>query len=142
MELCHHTKLIDLSDSCVREFWAAFVPSCLVFVFLAALLPLPAPVQYVLRTLEQPFIDFLPLSEALLLDQDGDATKAPSKIPVPVWRTVVFSTLTLVESLAWSGVGVQQAVAQTGSIAFPFLIAFTWLYAVMRSVLQSTATPP
>jgi hypothetical protein len=94
---------------------------------------------------------------------DEDASTAHPKLEVevpdtpPLWRTLVFAFVGLLEALGWLSYGVYNLINHynshmdydhhlhpnvVGPIVFPFLIAISWVYAVVRSVVKPTATPP
>ncbi|KAJ7693235.1 hypothetical protein B0H17DRAFT_506734 [Mycena rosella] len=76
------------------------------------------------------------------------STKAELEVEVennvPLWRTIVFVFIGLLECLAWLGYG--SFLLITGHPRWDgiqrFLVASTWLYTTARPVARPTATPP
>ncbi|KAI0357033.1 multidrug resistance-associated ABC transporter [Trametes cingulata] len=142
MAVCNGRSLASLSDACVRGFWAAVLPFAFVGLVLVSLTP---PVRALLRTLKRPFTDFLPLPEAEALISGDEKIEEDEENVVPLWRTLVLSTVSLIESLLWVGVGCYGLIVNpddTWSGIADFLVATTWLYAALRPIVRPTATVP
>ncbi|KAI0332220.1 multidrug resistance-associated ABC transporter [Cubamyces sp. BRFM 1775] len=144
MTICDGTSVTSLYDPCVRSFWAAVLPFALVVLLLVSVIP---PIPALLRVLKKPFENYLPLSEAeaLLYGEDDGDEGEESKDLVPLWRTLVLSTLSLVECLLWVGVGCYSLVNDSDDLwngGGDLLIAVSWFYAALRPIVRPTATVP
>ncbi|RPD61590.1 multidrug resistance-associated ABC transporter [Lentinus tigrinus ALCF2SS1-7] len=143
MTVCGGTSLTTLSDACVRCFWAAVVPTALVGLILLAAIP---PVHALFRIVHKPFTDFLSLQEAeALLAGEDNVAEDDEEAQVPLWRTLILSTVSLIECLLWVGVGCYTLVINPEdkwSGVRDFLVAATWFYATLRPVVWPTATAP
>ena len=103
MQVCAGTSLTTLSDACVRGFWAAVIPTAFVAIVLLTSIP---PVRALLTIAKRPFSNFLPLHEAEALITGEEHIEEGEEGPVvPLWRTLVLSSVSLVETLLWLGVG-------------------------------------
>ena len=172
-QLCRDAGPFDFHDSCVRSSWSALLPAAFVFFLCLFSIPVPRILTRFFAVLKSPFEPYLNLHEAEALDvsagtdyrevtadADRDAntvtTKLEIEVPdtVPLWRTVVFAFVGLVEALCWLSYGSYNLINLLsdsdspihpdflGLIIPPFLIAISWVYAVVRPVVWSTATPP
>ena len=145
MAVCKGVGLTTLSDACVRGFWAAILPA--VFVGFVLVVSVP-PVRTLLRFAKKPLANFLPLHEAevLIAGQEEKSDEEEEIAPgVPLWRTLVLSTVSLVETLLWLGIGCYSLVVNpddTWNGVRDFLVATTWLYGAIRPVVRPTATAP
>ncbi|KAJ7270116.1 multidrug resistance-associated ABC transporter [Mycena haematopus] len=150
MKLCGDSDAFDLSDPCVRGSWAALAPSVLALAICLSFVPLPLPnsLRKLSDAVKRPFTQFLTLHEAegLALADKSDVQEVQLKVEntVPLWRTLVFVFVGLLECLAWLADG--SFLLITGHpwwVAIQqFLVALTWLYTAARPVLRPTATPP
>jgi hypothetical protein len=166
--LCADAGPIDFHDSCIRSSWSALLPAALVFFICLSSIRFPLPNQLTrfFAVLKSPFQSYLNLHEAEALDFNGaagDHDKVTNDIgadteievpdTVPLWRTVVFAFVGLVEALSWLSYGSYNLVDQLsnstvnnsevwGPTISPFLIAGSWVYTVVRPVIKPTATPP
>ncbi|EMD39008.1 hypothetical protein CERSUDRAFT_104287 [Gelatoporia subvermispora B] len=140
--------LLDLGRTCARDFWRAVVPLAFVLVVLSIAIPLPAPLRKVTAIIKKPFTNFLTLPEAEALLASGDAVegeRAKDAPPVPLWRTLLFSWVALVETLAWLAVGSYGLVTEYGHPSTGleyFAVAVSWLYIALRPIVAPTATIP
>jgi hypothetical protein len=101
-------------------------------------------------------------------DTDPDANAVPTTdtskleievpVTVPLWRTIVFAFVGLVETLSWLSYGSYRLIDLLseplpnyshhivpdfmGPILAPFLISLSWIYTVVRPIVKPTATPP
>ncbi|KAI0705448.1 multidrug resistance-associated ABC transporter [Earliella scabrosa] len=143
MQVCAGTSLTTLSDACVRGFWAAIIPTAFVAVVLLTSIP---PVRALLTVAKGPFSNFLPLHEAeALITGEEDIEEGEEGPVVPLWRTLVLSSVSLVETLLWLCVGCYSLIVDPENIWFgvrDFLVAATWFYATLRPILWPTATAP
>ncbi|KAL0951671.1 hypothetical protein HGRIS_008350 [Hohenbuehelia grisea] len=151
MVFCDAASSIDFRDACVRSTWSALVPSILVLGLCATSLPYPRPLRKTFAAAKFPFQLFISLAEAEG-QRDEDATSRDENTlhsdggrKGSAWRAVVFSFIGLVESLAWVGVGSYRIIDESSTLwvgLSAILIAFTWLYATVRSIFSLEATPP
>lgn len=134
--------MTTLSDACVREFWAAVIPLTIVRFLFA----LPPPFYVLFRILRKPFTNFLPLHEAEALDAGKDVVEQEGETSdVKLWRTLVLSTVSLVETLLWAGIGGYSFIVNpedTWNGLRDLLVAATWFYATLRPVIWPTAMTP
>ncbi|KAH9943429.1 multidrug resistance-associated ABC transporter [Epithele typhae] len=117
MALCGGTGLSDLSDACV---------------------PL-------LRAATAPLANFLTVHEAEALVSDEKTTEEEESPSVPLWRTLILSSVSLVETLLWLGIGCYSLVVnqeETWNGVRDFLVAVTWCFAALRPVVVPPATAP
>lgn len=180
--LCTDAGPFAFHDPCVRFSWSALLPAA--FVFSLCLFSLPIPVPHILAKfftlLKSPFQSYLNLHEAealdigagtankqVIADTDRDAnavdlTKLEVEVPnaVPLWRTVAFAFVGLVEALSWLSYGSYNLINLLsdsdsrpnyshaihpdflGPLVSPFIIALSWVYTVVRPVVRPTAMPP
>ncbi|KAI0672246.1 multidrug resistance-associated ABC transporter [Trametes maxima] len=142
MAVCNGASLSSLSDACVRSFWAAVLPFAFVALVLVFVTP---PVRALFRSVKTPLTNFLPLQEAEALIAGEDSVEEEQENVVPLWRTLVLSTASLIESLLWIGVGCYTLIInpeETWNGINDFLVASTWFYAALRPVVRPTATAP
>ncbi|KAJ7655558.1 hypothetical protein DFH06DRAFT_1200413 [Mycena polygramma] len=150
MKLCGDSNAFDLSSPCIRGSWAALAPSALVLAICLSFVhpPLPKAVRKVVDATKRQFSQYLTLheAEALALAGDMDVSETAVEVEnvVPLWWTLVFAFIGLLEALVYLAVGsfllitgypVWDAIRQ-------YLVALTWVYAAARPVLRPTATPP
>jgi len=155
MGICGEYDILDFPNSCIREFWSAILPAAFVFSLYIACVLIPRTAGPVLTTLCWPFKQFLLLHEAEALElgpeigfngeiqEEGKLLKVPNF--VPLWRTVVLSFVGILESFVWVSSGAYRAYNEENVIwrdLFPFLIAFSWIYAAIRPITHPTATAP
>jgi hypothetical protein len=103
-----------------------------------------------------PFKRYLTLHEAEAIDAttlggnklfDGEEVEVLVEVSkfVPVWRTVVFVFVGIVQSFCWVADGSYTLYNDPEHLwrgAFPFLVATSWLYTAIRPVVRPTPTPP
>ena len=151
MVLCDNDLQVDPYDfqsQCVREIWGSFLPAGLVLVLCFLSIPIP----HALDILCLPFKTFLTLHEAEALDGDinnisrssqnymGDSFKT-----VPLWRTVVFVFLGIVQCLSWIAHGSYRLHNDLSDVfggALPFLVSIAWFYTIIRPITHPIATSP
>ncbi len=144
MAVCRGADLTTLSDACVRGFWAAILPTAFVGLLLVASVP---PARTLLRFVNKTLANFLPLHEAEVLIAGEEEKHAEEEIApgVPLWRTLVLSTVSLIETLLWLSIGCYSLIVNphdTWNGVRDFLVAVTWLYASLRPVVRPAATAP
>ena len=154
MGICGEYDILDFQNSCIRESWSAILPAAFVFSLYLAYVLIPPTAGPVLKTLCWPFKQFLVLHEAEALElgpeigfngeiQEGKPLEVPNFIPL--WRTVVLSFVGILESFVWISSGAYRAYNEETIIwrdSFPFLIAFSWIYAAIRPISHPIATAP
>ena len=149
MSLCPDKILAGPSNACVRDLWTAIAPFAVVVLLLLCSIRVPIPHRSS-QLLSIPFHRFLTLNEAEALQTANyisnvkDLTTQPTE-SIPIWRSFVFAVLGLLEALAWITAGSYDLItSNTGwwSGIRAFLIAFVWLYTIVRAILRPTATPP
>lgn len=143
MGLCHESAPFDFQDACIRGTWAAILPAVLVLLF--SLFSLSVKPPALVRAASEPFKTFITLHEAEALDlaEENETLQVP--VTIPVWRTVVFALLGLLEALCWIGYGSYRAITSpedVWDVVRPFLVSSTWLYMVARPIIKPTPTPP
>jgi len=146
--LCPSPSPFDFADPCIRESWASLLPAILVFTLCLFSLPISLPkcVHNFLGLTT--FKTFLTLHEAEALDASVADDEVEVEIDVgskpPLWRTLLISTLSVVETLAWIALGTYRIV--TGpfhpSSLLPYVLALAWIYASLRPILRPSSTPP
>ncbi|KAI0752843.1 multidrug resistance-associated ABC transporter [Daedaleopsis nitida] len=142
MTVCGEESLSSLSDACVRGFWSAVVPTALVGLILLATVP---PVHKLVKTIQKPFTNFLTLPEAEALLVGEEIVEEEEAPKVPLWRTLVLSSVSLVETLLWLGIGCYNLIVDPENAWNgwrDFLVAATWFYATLRPVIWPAATVP
>ncbi|KAJ7047868.1 hypothetical protein C8F04DRAFT_1060324 [Mycena alexandri] len=152
MKLCDDADYFDLSDPCVRGSWAALAPSVLVAAICLSFVqpPLPKPVRKLVDAVKSPFTRYLSVHEAegLMLADAQNVPEAAAALEVdntiPLWRTVLFVFIGLLQCLAWLAGGSFSLI--TGHPPWEaiqrFLVALPWLYTAVRPISRPTATPP
>ena len=142
MNLCRGSSWTDLSDACVRESFAAFVPAAFVVGLLVTSVP---QLRTALSKAVNPMRDFISCTEAeaLLSEQSCEAHGAePRRASL---SPIILSTLSLLETLVWLGLACFHLVADTDggpSGARDLLVASTWLYAALRLIVSPVKTVP
>jgi hypothetical protein len=148
MLLCRATSLLDLGDACVRDTWAALVPTLLVLAFCAVKFhpPFPPAIRRLVHATKAPFKEFLTLREAegLLVAGSGDVVVCDvARYNVPVWRPLLV-VIGLAQSVAWVSIAAFSLVieAPLWQALSKLLLSTTWMYTVVRAATHVTATPP
>lgn len=153
MKLCGDYGSLDFQSSCVRAAWASILPATFVFALCILSIPIPAPVKKLLTVLGAPFQTYLTLHEAEALDvnarKDTDNEDPETSVEVssfvPLWRTLIFVFLGVLQTICWIADGSFQLYIQSvdrvqGFLCF--LVALCWLYTAIRPVARPVATPP
>ncbi|KAG8994024.1 hypothetical protein FRB90_000542, partial [Tulasnella sp. 427] len=153
----------DIHSPCIRQLYATSVTALLVIIFTVYSLPISYPTWA--RALVNPFKTFLTVEDAeKIIAQTEDASSPEEIKPHPtseledppsygiLWRTIILSGISLVESLTWLALGSYRAYTfskdpaakiQPIDIALPFVTALTWLYASVKSLARyPRPTPP
>lgn len=152
---CPQSTVFDLANPCVRAFWSTILPAALVALFVFASIPIPKRVRKLLKPLSSPLQSFLTLQEAEALDVaaaagnivagDDANVDAGNHPTVPLWRTLAFSWIALLETLVWLSLGsynIVQRKRDVLDVVHPFVTAVAWLYASVRPVVRPQPTPP
>ena len=148
MVLCGNDDLdpFDFQSQCVREIWGSFLPAGLVLVLCFFSIPIP----HALDILCSPFKPYLTLHEAEALDGNMDKISSQddmgdSVATVPLWRTVVFVFVGIIQCLSWIAHGSYRLYDDPRDVfggVLPFLVAITWLYTIIRPISHPIATSP
>jgi hypothetical protein len=136
----------DFQSQCVREIWGSFLPAGLVLVLCLLSIPIP----HAFDILCSPFKPYLTLHEAEALDGDVDKMSSQDDMvdsakKVPVWRTVVFVFLGIMQCLSWISNGSYRLHNDPRDIfggILPLLVAIAWLYTIIRPISHPIATSP
>jgi hypothetical protein len=100
-----------------------------------------------------PFIT-LPEAEALDASAAGDeklgaledvTPRDDPSVAIPLWRSLILSWFSLVQTLVWLGIGTYTWTVQPSHpwlALCPILISSSWLYATVRPIFHPKATPP
>ncbi|OBZ77340.1 ATP-dependent bile acid permease [Grifola frondosa] len=148
MTVCGGNDLFSLSNACARGFWSAVIPLVFVSIFVVSAVPVPTIVQSGFNAVKLRFTNFLTLPEAEALianDEKPEGELAKEEQPVPLWRSLLFSWTSLLETLVWLAIGSYSLVVKPANVwdgVRPFLLAISWFYATTRPLLRPTATPP
>jgi len=143
------TNLLDLGDPLVRGLWACILPSALVILFCATLIPVPGRVRSLWRSVSRPFRNPLTLEQAEAYETVHEIEKGspadrstPTKSAPSVLRTTALSGLALLQVLAWLGLSSYSFAVQakTLDVILSVVTAATWLYASLRPVIWSSQT--
>ncbi|KXN85925.1 ATP-dependent bile acid permease [Leucoagaricus sp. SymC.cos] len=156
MSLCDDKGPFDFGDPCVRASWGALVPGAFVFALCVFSIPVPAFIRRLFEPITRQLRTYLTLPEAEALDDQGlagekeveegeEAGVVHSSQSIPLWRTVIFVFIGIVETLYWSAHGSyllydDKANWWRGTRALIYAVA--WLYTVVKPVLRPKATPP
>ena len=147
MVLCgNDLDLFDFQSQCVREIWSSFLPAGLVLVLFFISIPIP----HALDILCSPFKPYLTLHEAEALDGNIDKISSQDDMgdsieTVPIWRTVVFVFVGIMECLSWIAHGSYRLYNDPRDVfggILPFLVAIAWLYTIIRPISHPITTSP
>ena len=147
MVLCgKELEPFDFQSQCVREIWGSFLPAGLVLVLCFLAIPIP----HALDLLCSPFKPYLTLHEAEALDSNIDKISSQDDLgdsveTVPLWRTVFFVFLGIIQCLSWIIHGSYRLHNDPRDIfggTLPFLVAIAWLYTIIRPIIHPIATSP
>jgi hypothetical protein len=151
---------LDLDLSYSRSFWGALVPAAFVFLLSVVVIPLPTWLCNLMRPIKEPFTPFLTLQEAEALDAaaiaeskaafgeagQGEADAVAEHVESRhFWKSLLLSWFALIETLVWLGIAsftIMQDERDPVYLASPFVLALTWLFATVRSVVRPKLTPP
>lgn len=156
MGLCDDDSPLDFGSPCIRASWSAFLPAALVFALCVSAVPLTRPIRRLLRPLGAPLQSYLTLHEAEAIDitavagepgLDDEDRVDSVEVPglVPVWRTVVFVFVGIVQAFCWVAAGAFRLYNNQENVwdgVFSFVVAASWMYTVLRPIARPTATPP
>jgi len=146
MRLCPSSlSPFDFADPCIRESWASLLPAVLVITLCFFSLPISLPKRVHNFLGLTTFKTFLTLREAEALDASVvDEVETDVVSRPPLWRTLLISTLSVVETLAWLALGLYRLITRPfhPSSLLPFILALAWIYASLRPILRPSSTPP
>ena len=147
MGICGDYGPLDFRSSCIRASWSAFLPTAVVFGLCFVALPIPKPARRAFSILGSPFKPFVTLQEAEALDVKALGVEEEEEVPelptfVPLWRTVLFVFVGIVECFCWTAAGAYGLYNHNDNPIFPFLVALSWLYTAIRPIARPAATPP
>ena len=136
----------DFQSQCVREIWGSFLPAGLVLVLCFLSIPIP----HALDILCSPFKPYLSLHEAEALDGNIGKISSNDELgdsveTVPLWRTMVFVFVGIIECLSWTAHGSYRLYNDPRDVfggVLPFLVAIAWLYTIIRLISHPIATSP
>jgi hypothetical protein len=147
MVLCgNDLDLFDFQSRCVREIWGSFLPAGLVLVLCFLSIPIP----HALDILCSPFKTYITQDEADALDGNIDKISShddmgDSDETVPLWRTVAFVFVGIIQCLSWISQGSYRLHNDSKDVfggVLPFLVAIAWLYTIIRPISHPIATSP
>jgi hypothetical protein len=151
MGICENYGPLDFRSSCVRAAWSAILPAAFVLLIGFCSIPAPRPVRRIFAIIGTPFQRYLTLREAEAINiaalDDGEEMGHLVKVStfVPVWRTLVFVFVGIVQSFCWVADGSYMLYSDPEHLwrgAFSFLVAISWLYTTIRPITRPTPTPP
>ena len=136
----------DFQSQCVREIWGSFLPAGLVLILCFLSIPIP----HAFDILRSPFKPYLTLHEAEALDGNIDKISSQDETgnsveTVPLWRTVVFVFVGIIQFLSWAAHGLYRLHNDPRDVlggVLPFLVAIAWLYTIIRLINHPIATSP
>jgi hypothetical protein len=139
------TNLLDFGDPSVRELWACILPSALVTLFCATLIPVPGLVRSVWQRVSHPFRNSLTLEQAEAYEafhESPPGHPTPTKSATPLPQTIALSVLALLQVLVWLGLGSYSFAvpARNWDAILSVITAATWLYASLRPIIWSSQT--
>ena len=143
------TNLLDFGDPFVRELWACILPSALVILFCATLIPVPGWARSLWQRASRPFRNSLTLDRAEAYETARESEEGspadhstPTKPVTFVLRTIALSGLALLQVLVWLGLGSYSLAVHTKfwDVILPLVTATTWLYASLRPVIWPSQT--
>ncbi|KAI0634339.1 multidrug resistance-associated ABC transporter [Trametes polyzona] len=142
LQVCGNKSLTTLSDACVRDLWTALAPFAFLILVLLSATP---PARFLLHVFRKPFINFLTLHEAeALISGDGTIDEEGENM-VPLWRTLILTAISLVQSLLWVGVGCFCLITWPETIwdgVRGIMMASTWFYAALRPIVKPVVVVP
>jgi len=142
------------------SYWGALVPAMFVFLLSVVAIPLPTWLAKLMRPIKEPLTPFLTLQEAEALDTAaiaeskaalGEAGQGePEAVAEHVesrhfWKSLLLSWFALIETLVWLGIAsftIVQDETDPVYVASSFVLALTWLFATVRSIVRPKLTPP
>ena len=136
----------NFQSQCVREIWGSFLPAGLVLVLCFLSIPIP----HALGILCSPFKPYLDLHEAEALDGNIDKISSQDDMgdsveTVPLWRTVVFVFVGIIQCISWTAHGLYRLHNDPRDVlggVLPFLVAIAWLYTIVRPISRPIVTSP
>jgi len=155
MGVCTPSDFYDLPYQCARQLYGGVVLAIVLFILAVSAVPSPPILTKAFANISPVFQPFLTLSEAESLDEQARDSRTaassdssplkPVKPSIPLWRTLCFAFVGMVQSVCWIAVGsyaLYSGDADTVFATFPFVMALGWLYTVLRPIVRPPATPP
>jgi len=156
MGICGDYGPLDFGNSCVRGAWSAILPAVFVLLLGFCSIPSPRPIRRIFAIIGSPFQRYLTLHEAEAIDIaalqgnklfDGEEMGHLVEVSkfVPLWRTVMFVFVGIVQSFCWVADGSYIFYNDPEHLwkgAFSLLVGSSWLYTVIRPIVRPTSTPP
>ncbi|TFK47824.1 P-loop containing nucleoside triphosphate hydrolase protein [Heliocybe sulcata] len=145
MKLCEGSSLY-LQDSCVLQVWSALIPAAFVFFLCLGYASVPPPLIRLFNFLKSPFSEYITLEEAEALDASLEPAQVQDAKPwAPTWRTTALTSIAVIETLAWLGMGIymvsKNVDGRVGTHFEPILVSISWLFLSLAPILRSKATP-
>lgn len=139
------THSFDFTDACILEAWSLLTPAATVALFTLVASSRFIPVPIVPEEFKQLFRQYLTIEEAEALEgEDGcgvDEREEMGECSGAVWRTVVFSSVGLAQTLVWLGISSYDFYSD-GRGFFALANSATWFYTTLRPILKSGRKPP
>ncbi|KAH6888231.1 multidrug resistance-associated ABC transporter [Coprinopsis sp. MPI-PUGE-AT-0042] len=142
----HASSPFDIEDGCIRDAWSSIAPGAVVGLLCTySAIRASGITRRVPESLKEPFKPFISVEEAEAIDADESDPTPTHSPPQAVWRTLVFATLGLLQTLVWLALGAYNLYLGESPFnagLFSLLIAATWAYTVIRTVLHRGPAPP
>ncbi|KAH6873975.1 multidrug resistance-associated ABC transporter [Coprinopsis sp. MPI-PUGE-AT-0042] len=142
----HASTPFDIADGCIRDAWSSIAPAAVVGLLCTySAIRVLGITRRVPDSLKEPFKPFISVEEAEAIDADENGPTTTHSTPQAVWRTLVFATLGLLQTLVWLALGAYNLYLGESPFnagLFSLLIAATWAYTVIRTVLHRGPAPP
>lgn len=135
MAICDGAALTPLPGSCIRGYWASAIP----FGFLILVPPLRVLAKHLRPK------SYLTLEEAEALIPAEDDVGEDAAAAAPLWRTLLLSTVSLLQCSAWIAAATYTIAVSPADIwngVSHFLMATTWLYAGLRPIVKPLISFP
>ncbi|KIK63814.1 hypothetical protein GYMLUDRAFT_40900 [Collybiopsis luxurians FD-317 M1] len=129
--------------SCWNELWFTAILTIFVFCLYLSVAPrllLPQWLTQALGLVKRPFKTFMTIQEAEALNGDQDEDLEIQQ-HVPLWRTLVFTFIGILEMILLLATGVYNAVISRSALS-SFLNVFVWSYTVGRFIAYPQPTVP
>ena len=143
------TDLFDFGDPFVRELWACVLPSVLVVLFCATLIPIPGWFRSLWRKISRPIRNSLTLEQAEAYEAAYEIKQGspadhltPAKPTTSIPWTIALSSLALFQVIVWLGLSSYSFAigAENRDVILAVVTAVTWLYASLRPIIWPSQT--